>query len=226
MMQLCLDDLHFSTDDKDFSHIKFLWHHQCLLSSLTGIMKDYGKVESTMSFATFKHNLLSVCDKAEIAYDGAHEDFLENFNVSIMTHYCMRCGMKEINEEMVWLKKDEHDFWLLYSPNIVHLLSALNMFRRSHCNQVQLTDRTLICEKSGSMIGCLLMERSNLLGDVDNVVSGIRLNERGCCNVDDLLGLALMYCDDHKMISHIQSKLVILQTLFDVYKLVSIELHR
>ena len=35
-----------------------------------------------------------------------------------------------------------------------------------------------------------------------------------------------MYCDDHKMISCVQSKLVILQTLFDVYKLVSIELHR
>ena len=92
---------------------------------------------------------------------------------------------------------------------------------------MQLTDRTLICENSGSMIGCLLMERSNLLGDIDNMVSGIRLNEKGCCNVEGLLGLAaLMYHDDHKMISRVQSKLVILQTLFDVYKLVSIELHR
>ena len=127
MMQLHLDDPHFSTDDKDFSHVKFQWHHQCLLSSLTGIMKDYGKVESTMSFATFKHNLLSVYDKAEIAYDGAREDFFENFIISIMTH-CMRRGMKEINEEMVWLKKNEHDFRLLYSPSIVHLLSALNTF--------------------------------------------------------------------------------------------------
>ena len=36
-----------------------------------------------------------------------------------MTH-CMRHGMKEINEEMVQLKKDEHDFQLLYSPGIVH----------------------------------------------------------------------------------------------------------
>ena len=92
---------------------------------------------------------------------------------------------------------------------------------------MQLTDRTLICEKSGLMICCLLMERSNLLGDIDNVVSGIRLNERGGCNLEGLLGLAApMYRDDHKMISHVQSKLVILQTLFDVYKLVSIELHR
>ena len=81
-MQLCLDDPHFSTDDKDFSHVKCQWHCQCLLSSLTEIMKDYGKVESTMSIATFKHNLLSVCDKAEIAYDGAHEDFFENFTSS------------------------------------------------------------------------------------------------------------------------------------------------
>ena len=35
-MQLRLGDPHFSTDDKDFSHVKFWWHHQCLLSSLTG----------------------------------------------------------------------------------------------------------------------------------------------------------------------------------------------
>ena len=63
-----------------------------------------------------------------------------------------------------------------------------------------MTDRTLIYEKSGSMIGCLLMERSNFLGDIDNVVSGIRLNERGCCNVEGLLRLAPMYCEDHKMI--------------------------
>ena len=226
MIQLHLDDPHFSTDDKDFSHIKFRWHHQCLLSSLTGIMKDYGKVESTLSFATFKYKLLSVYDKAEIAYDDACEDFFENFIISIMTH-CMRHRMKEINEEMVWLKKDKHDdFWLLYSPSIVHLLSALNMFRRSLCKQVQLTDKTPICEKSGLMIGCLLMERSNLLGDVDNVVSGIRLNESGHCNINCLLGPTPMYRDDHKMISHVQYKLIILQTLFDVYKLVSIELHR
>ena len=45
----------------------------------------------------------------------------------------MRHGMKEINEEVSWLKKkdDKHDdnnFQLLYSPSIVHLLSALNTF--------------------------------------------------------------------------------------------------
>ena len=39
-MQLHLDDPHFSTaDDKDFSHVKFQWHRQCLLSSLTGMWK-------------------------------------------------------------------------------------------------------------------------------------------------------------------------------------------
>ena len=78
MMLLHLDDSHFSTaDDKDFSHVKFQWHCQCLLSSLTGMIKDHGKVESTMSFTTFKYNLLSVCDKAERAYNGAHEAFLK-----------------------------------------------------------------------------------------------------------------------------------------------------
>ena len=229
MMQLCLDDPHFSTaDDKDFSHVKFQWHRQCLLSSLTGMMKDYGKVESTVSFTTFKYNLLSVCNKAERAYNGARENFLENFIISITIH-CMRHGMKEINEEVSWLKKkdDKHDddFQLLYSPSIVNLLSALNTFQRSLRKQVQLTDRTLICKKSGLMIGCLLMERSNLLGDVDNMVSGIGLNERRCYNVEGLLGpVAPMYHDDHKMISRVQSKLIILQTLFDVYKLVFIEL--
>ena len=99
----------------------------------------------------------------------------------------MRHGMKEINEEVLRLKKGElYDFSLLYSASIVHLLSPSNTFRRSLRKELQLTDRTLICEKSGSMIGCLLMERSNLLGEVDNVVSGIRLNGRGCCNIERL----------------------------------------
>ena len=125
MMQLRLDD-------QDFSHVKFRWHHQCLLSSLTGMMKDCGKVEGTVSFTTFKHNLLSVCDKAERAYNSACENFLENFIISVMIH-CMRHGIMEINEEVSLLKKDEHnDFLLLYSPSIVHLLSALNTFRRSN----------------------------------------------------------------------------------------------
>ena len=183
MMQLRLDDPHFSTaDDKDFSHVKFWWHCQCLLSSLTGMMKDYGKVKSTVSFTTFKYNLLSVCDKAERVYNGARENFLENFIISIMIH-CMRHGIKEINEEVLRLKKkdnkhDDDDFRLSYSSSIVHLLPALNTFQRNLCKQVQLTDRTLICKKSGSMIGCLLMERSNLLGDVDNMVSGICYTSR------------------------------------------------
>ena len=189
------------------------------------MMKDYGKVESTVSFTTFKHNLLSVCDKAERVYNSARENFLENFIISIMIH-CMRHGMKEINEEVSQLRKDEHNFRLIYSPSIVHLLSALNTFQRSLHKQVQLTGRTLICKKSGSMIRCLLMERPNLLGDTDNVVSGIRLNQRGCCNVNGLLEPAPVYRDNHKMISRVQSKLVILQTLFDVHKLVSIELNR
>ena len=58
-----------------------------------------------------------------------HEDCLENFIISIMIH-CMRHVMKEINEEVSQLKKDNKhdDFRLLYSPSIVHLVSALNTF--------------------------------------------------------------------------------------------------
>ena len=83
-----------------------------------------------MPFTTFKHNLLSVCNKTIRVYNGAREDFFENFIISIMIN-CMRHGMEEINEEVLQLKKkdDTHnDFRLLYSPSIVHWLSALNTF--------------------------------------------------------------------------------------------------
>ena len=83
-----------------------------------------------MSFTTFKHNLLSVCDKAERVYNSAHEDFFENFTISIMIH-CMRHEMKEINEEVSQLKKKDDDFRLLYSPSIssIYVGTSITIFR-------------------------------------------------------------------------------------------------
>ena len=58
-----------------------------------------------------------------------------------------------------------------------------------------LTDKSLMCEKFSSMIGCLLMERVWLLDDVDKMVSGLRANEQERCNVEELLGPAPVFPD-------------------------------
>ena len=75
MMQLHLDDPHFSLDDGNFSNIKLHWQQQCLLSSLTSMMKGYGKAEMLVCFKTFKHNLLNTCDSIVGTYDGADEKY-------------------------------------------------------------------------------------------------------------------------------------------------------
>ena len=61
---------------------------------------------------------------------------------------------------------------LLYSPSVVNLLSLLNAFRSSQKGALgklplDLTDRELLFENVGSLIGAMLMERVNLLRDLD-----------------------------------------------------------
>ena len=54
----------------------------------------------------------------------------------------------------------------------------------------------------------------------------LRVNEMKHHNVDKLLGSSPMMWDDHKNISQLQTQMTVLQILFDVYKVVSVELHR
>ena len=76
------------------------------------------------------------------------------------------------------------------------------------------------------MMGCLLMEHMNMLDTVDDIILEIRLNVHSQCNVEGLLGKATMQRDDHKLIARVQTKMYALQILFDVYKVVTVELHR
>ena len=210
---------------QDVSYVKFRWHQQCLLLSLSGIMKDYGTCESSISFSTFNCNLMSVCNVAGQCYASAKDTFYENFVSSLMIH-CLRQGMKEVCEAIMQLDAGICRFRLLYSPTVVHLLNALNVMWRSLCVQKELTDKLLMMERTGSMIGCLLMEHMNMLDTVDNIILEIRLNEHSQCNVEGLLGKATMQRDDHKLIARVQTKMYALQILFDVYKVVTVELHR
>ena len=134
--------------------------------------------------------------------------------------------MKEVCEAIIQLDMEIRRFRLLYSPTIVHLLNALNVMWRSLCVQKELTDKSLMTEGMGSMVGCLLMERVNMLDTVDDIISEIILNEHSQCNVEGLLGKATMQNDDHKLITRVQRKIHALQILFDVYKVMTVELHR
>ena len=81
-------------------------------------------------------------------------------------------------------------------------------------------------ECMGSMVGCLLMKRMNMLDTVDDKISEIRLNERSQCNVEGLLGKATMQKDNHNLITRVQMKMHAFQILFHVYKVVTVELYR
>ena len=109
MMQLCLDDPHFSLDDGNFSDAKLCWQWQCLLSSLTSVIKDNGKAEMSVCFKMFKHNLLSMRASIAGTYDRADEKFFQNFIMSTMIH-CIYHGMKEVTQELRRLQKDIPEF--------------------------------------------------------------------------------------------------------------------
>ena len=95
-------------------------------------------------FSRLKFNLKAVCDSI---IEG--ETFRENFIHSIMIH-CLCNAMRSIDKE---LNTDSKPFRLLYSPSIMNLLNLLNVFRRSSCADVELTDSTLLTERVGCMLG-------------------------------------------------------------------------
>ena len=130
-----------SVSDVTFEKIQFCWKRSCLLTSLKSIMNSYGSREGcfmdlkqmlngiSMRFAEMnidfiKYNNLnfnSTCEKEE----HLKNQFFENFLMSMMV-MCIKEGMSIINKSL----KDrgrEPSFKLLYSPNIVNLLSLLTL---------------------------------------------------------------------------------------------------
>ena len=125
---------------------------------------------------------------------------------------CIRQGLKEINEELKSLNKEE--FKLIYSPNIPNILSMLNIFGRS-------------LEDVGLIIGCSLRERTNLIDIVDKKLSSIRVRGGVHKTTYQLMSIPKMTIpDSHHGISLLQTKMSVIQMLFDMYKIISMELHR
>ena len=139
---------------------------------------------------------------------------------------CIREGIKEINTNLPDMGKTE--FKLVYCPNVVSLLSVLNIFRRSlHVDgSIDLSDGSLLTENVGTSIGRLLMERVNLLNLMNDKISFLQSHESSNPNVFKLTSIPMGSLDDHHETIELQTKMLIVQVLFDIYKIVSVELHR
>ena len=139
---------------------------------------------------------------------------------------CIRQGLKEINEELKSLGKEE--FKLIYSPSIPNLLSVLNISRRSLGNDdVNLSDSTLLTEVVGSIIGCSLRERTNLIDLVDEKVSSIRVRGVSDKYIYQLPSTPKMIAPaSHHEMSLLQTKMSVIQMMFDTHKNVSMKLHK
>ena len=76
-------------------------------------------------------------------------------------------------------KGGKSSFKLLYSPSVVNLLSLLSVFRGAEKGSrgkvsCELSDKQSLMEDVGSLIGCLLVKRCNLLDRVDEKVTFLR----------------------------------------------------
>ena len=220
-LQIQLSEPLLSFDDP--SYVRQRWHRQSLLSSLNGIMHDYGCIQSVQCFSTFKFNLLSVCNAfAELFFDASNL-FYENFILDVVMH-CLRYAMKVINDQMV-CSCGQCRFRLIFSPSVVSLLKALNILRRSFDLSEDLTALDLINKKNGSIIGALIEECNDLHNRADANMCDMR-NRNGVFRLDDAFGVGNPRNDDHKTMNDLQTKMSVFNVLFDVYKILSIELHR
>ena len=127
----------------------------------------------------------------------------------------------------------------IFSPSCVHLLSALNVVRRSSRIAMDLCDVDLMTERIGSFLGSVLEERDQLLGRCyakcvlmreKKEVEG-RGGRRGY--VFNPQSIAYKMCEagvenesSHSAsVNSFQSKLYAFQVLMDAYKYLSVGLH-
>ena len=76
------------------------------------------------------------------------------------------------------------------------------------------------------MIGCLLVGRTELLSKIDEKMSILRETEYQTYDVMKSFSKLVVPLDSHREIDYVQTKMMIVQVLFDVYKVIMIELHR
>ena len=144
---------------------------------------------------------------------------------------CIKEGMSIINKSLKDRRR-EPSFKFLYSPNIVNVLSLLNTFRHSEkgtfANEeeesiIDLSDANLLKENVGSLIGRMLDERCNLLSKVSEKITflGNSSWEKNS-NIDRVAGLPSDIVNTHEDVVDLQTKMLVGQALFDVYKVLAL----
>ena len=202
-------------------------HRQCLMDLLNGIMKDYGSKESSYNFTTFKYNLKAVCNAStELFFDGQNL-FFEHFILDVVMH-CLHHTMKTINDKLVLITGGRRSFRLIFSLSVTCLLKVFNVLRRSFELTDELTSLNLMNEKNGSIIGAMLQERNDLLDAADINLNYMRCSEGTNFKLDKAFRFKGGDQNDnsHGDVNNLQTKMSAFNVLFDVYELLSIELHR
>ena len=172
-------------------------------------MSGYGFHEDSHTFTTLKYYLLSI--------DPAGGEFYENYVLDVVK-YLLRYAMKKINECIGQVNK----FRLIFSPSVVYLLKSLNLLHRLLDVNMELTCIELISEKHGSLLGTMLSERHSLLNDAGFNLNCLR-NENASSSV---IPTDHPTADVHTKADKLQTMVVAFNVLFDVFKILSIELHR
>ena len=190
-------------------------------------MDDYGGKESSYNFTTFKYYLLAACNAAtKTSFPNSDNVFYENFILDIVIH-SLRMAMKCINDKLARIS-GVRLFRPLFSPSTTFLLKTINAFRRSFELNEDLTSLGMLNEQNGSIIGYMLWERNELLDLADINLNYIRCTDGTNFKLDDTFRMeGGKYVDDRQFdMNALQTEMTAFHILFDVYKVLSVELHR
>ena len=120
----------------------------------------------------------------------------------------------------------------LFSPSCTHLLTLLNVLRRG-CDvpKRSLSDSELMTEKSGSLLGSILRERSALLKDCYATCRCMRMDKTKGVLDSSRIGRKLLTSYDNGVFDHredvneFETKAFTYQVLINVYKYLSVDVH-
>ena len=91
---------------------------------------------------------------------------------------------------------------------------------------IDLSDVNLLKEIVGSLIGRMPDKRCNLLSEVSEKITFLRNSSSENLNIYGVTGLLSDIVNTHKGVVDLQTEMLVVQALFDLYKVISIELHR
>ena len=142
--------------------------------------------------------------------------------------HCLCHAMKMINDKLVLITGGRRSFRPIFSSSVTCLLKVLNALRRSFELTDELTSLNLMNKKNGSIIGAMLQERNDLLDAADINLNYMRCSEGTNFKLDHAFHFEGGDQNDnsHGDVNDLQTKMSTFNVLFDVYKLLSIELHR